>query len=83
MKEFVEYLWNTKWGQERKGNKKLFEADGPFFEFWEMYSLKEMCLFISCCHEMNDLLSCACVSLCLPCHYSEFRKHLLSIHNLV
>lgn len=66
MKEFCEYLCGIPNGdrteKEIKNYSKQMDCSlslsGKFIS-----AMKEMCLFILCCHEMNDLLSCACVSL--------------------
>lgn len=86
MKEFCEYLCGIPNGDRtEKEIKNYLKQMGCYLSFsWKFISaMKEMCLFILGCYEMNDLLSWACVSLQLPGHYSSFRLHLLSIHDLV
>lgn len=75
MKEFREYLRGIPNGDgTEKEIKNYLKQMDCFFEFFGggkfIGAMKETCLFILRCHEMNDLLSCACVSLQLRGHYS-------------
>lgn len=66
MKEFGEYLSGIPNGDRTEKEIKNYlkqmvcslSFSGKFIS-----AMKDICLFIFCCHEMNDLLSCACVSL--------------------
>lgn len=66
MKEFGEYLCGIPNGdrteKEIKNYSKQMDCSLSFSGKF-ISDVKEMCLFILCCHEMNGLLSCACVSL--------------------
>lgn len=66
MKEFSQYLCGIPNGdrteKEIKNYSKQMDCSLSFSGKF-ISVVKEMCLFILCCHKMNGLLSCACVSL--------------------